>query len=72
MVKYPQYRCTQWLDTSDEAMQREQGLIVYGVQTKREKGGKWMHVHYGGEPLFFGSLVDASATCDKLRKESHD
>lgn len=65
---YPQYRVTQWLDTSDAAMQREQATIVYGVQTMRHKGGPWMHVARGTEPMFFDTHDGASAACAELRK----
>lgn len=67
-VKYPQYRVTQWLDNSDEAMQRERATIIYGVQTMRHKGKKWMHVCSSSEPLFFDTPEEASAACAKLRK----
>jgi len=66
-VMYPQYRVTQWLDNSDEAMQREQATIIYGVQTMRHKGGKWMHVCRGSEPLLFDTRDEASAACAELR-----
>jgi hypothetical protein len=67
MTKYPQFRVSQWLDNSDEAMAREQATIIYGVQTKREKGGKWQHVCNGSGPLFCGSREDAHAVCKILR-----
>lgn len=68
MTKYPQYRVSQWIDTSDEAMDKAQAPIVYGVQTKREKGGAWMHVANGSEPMFFDSPAKASDACAELRK----
>ena len=67
-VTYPQYRVTQWLDNSDESMLREQATIIYGVQTMRHKGGRWMHVCRDSEPLFFDTREEASAACAELRK----
>ena len=67
-TKYPDYRVTQWIDTSEQAMNKPQATIIYGVQTMREKGGKWMHVANGSEPMFFDTMHKASAACAELRK----
>jgi hypothetical protein len=40
-IIFPQYRVSQWIDTSDEAINATQATIIYGVQTNREKGGAW-------------------------------
>lgn len=69
-TKYPQYRVTRWIDTSEEAMNLPQASITYGVQTMREKGSKWMHVSRNGEALFFETHEAASAACAELRKSA--
>jgi hypothetical protein len=66
-IKFPQYRVSQWIDTSDEAINATQATIIYGVQTKREKGGAWMHVAKGTEPMFFDSADKASEAIKELR-----
>lgn len=66
-AKFPQYRVSQWIDTSDEAMSAAQATIIYGVQTKREKGGAWMHVAKGSEPMFFDAADKASEAIKALR-----
>ena len=65
---YPKYRVTQWIDTSEEAMNLPQARIIYGVQTMREKGGRWMHVAKGSQPMHFGTLDKASEACASLRQ----
>lgn len=66
-TKYPQYRVSQWLDTSDKSMKKAQVTIIYGVQTMREKGGLWMHCANRKVPMHFDSLEKASAACESLR-----
>ena len=66
-IKFPQYRVSQWIDTSDETMNHAQATIVYGVQTKREKGSAWMHVAKGAEPMFFDAAAGASEAIKALR-----
>jgi hypothetical protein len=65
--QFPLYRVSQWIDTSPEAMDQEQATIVFGVQTKREQGGKWMHVAKDGKALFFDSAEKASEAIKELR-----
>ena len=65
---YPQYRVTQWIDTSEEAMNKPMATIIYGVQTMREKGGRWMHCANGTKPMHFDTAEKASAACAALRK----
>lgn len=67
MTKYPQYRVTQWIDTSEEAMNQPQATIIYGVQTRREKGGRWMHCAAGAKPMHFDTADKASAAIKALR-----
>lgn len=66
-MNYPKYRAHQWLDTSPKAMRRKQATVLYGIQTQREKGGKWMHCHKGGEPMIFRTPEQASAAIDALK-----
>lgn len=63
---YPKYRATQWIDTSDEAMAKPQATIIYGVQTMREKGGKWMHCCFGSDPMHYETLDEASAAIEAM------
>jgi hypothetical protein len=67
-TQYPMYRVSQWIDTSPEAMELEQARIVYGVQTKRGKDCKWMHVAQGNKAMLFDSADKASAACEQLRQ----
>jgi hypothetical protein len=60
-TKHPRYRISQWIDTSEEAMDQPQATILYGVQAQTEKGGKWMHCHAGGKALIFKTPNEASA-----------
>lgn len=64
---YPQYRMTQWIDTSEEAMNKPQATIIYGVQTMREKGGRWMHCAVGSKPMHYDSPDKASEAIAALR-----
>jgi len=64
--KYPQYKVSQWLDTSEEAMQQQMVNFKYGVQIKLEPSGIWMHVHNNGKPLIFES---ASGAMEQIKKE---
>lgn len=66
-TKYPQYRMTQWIDTSEEAMNQPQATIIYGVQTMREKGGRWMHCANGTKPMHFDTADKASDAIKYLR-----
>jgi hypothetical protein len=52
-MKYPQYRVSQWIDTSEEAMNKPQATILYGVQIKPEKGKAWRHCYADTELLIF-------------------
>lgn len=65
--KYPRYRMTQWLDTSEEAMNRDQATILYGIQTQREAGLPWYNLAIDGEAALFDSPEKASATIAELR-----
>lgn len=67
MTTYPQYRVTQWIDTSEEAMNKPQATIIYGVQTMREKGGRWMHCADGSKPMHFETPAQASEAIKALR-----
>jgi len=66
VTKYPQYRVTQWIDTSEEAMNQPMATIIYGVQTMREKGGKWMHCAMGSKPMHYDTHDKASAAIASL------
>jgi hypothetical protein len=66
-TKYPQYRMTQWIDTSEEAMSKPQATIIYGVQTMREKGGRWMHCMTSKGPMHYESPEKASEAIAALR-----
>jgi hypothetical protein len=66
MIKYPKYRVSQWLDTSEESMSKPEADIVFGVQTQRFKGGAWMHVSQNGKALFFKTDEDATKACESL------
>ena len=65
---YPKYRMTQWIDTSEEAMEQEQATIIYGVQTMREKGGRWMHCANGNQPMHYDTPDKASEAIRALRE----
>lgn len=67
-TKYPKYRVTQWIDTSEEAMSKPQATIIFGVQTMREKGGRWMHCACGSKPMHYNTQEQASAAIAELRK----
>ncbi len=60
MSAYPKYRASQWLDTSEEAMNKPQATIVYGIQTMRVKGGKWMHCRDNAGPLFYATAKEVA------------
>lgn len=66
-TKYPQYTIGQWIDTSEEAMNKPQATILYGVRIKPEKGAKWMHCCKGSEPLIFDTPEKASAAIAELK-----
>lgn len=66
-TKYPQYRVTQWIDTSEEAMNKPMATIIYGVQTMREKGGQWMHCANGNKPMHYDTPDKASEAIKALR-----
>lgn len=53
--RYPKYRVSQWIDTSEEAMSQTNVRFVYGVQILREKGYNWTHCCAGTQPLIFGA-----------------
>lgn len=67
---WPKFRACRWIDTSPEAMEREQATITYGIQAQPTKGAKWMHVHSGGDALFFDSAEAASEAIDRLWSET--
>jgi len=66
-TKYPQYRVTQWIDTSEEAMNKPMATIIYGVQTMREKGGMWMHCMTSAGPMHYETPDKASSAIATLR-----
>lgn len=66
-TKYPQYRMTQWIDSSEEAMNKPQATIIYGVQTMREKGGRWMHCMTSAGPMHYDTSDKASEAIKALR-----
>lgn len=66
-TKYPQYTIGQWIDTSEEAMNKPQATILYGVRIKPEKGAKWMHCCRGSEPLIYDTPEKASAAIAELK-----
>lgn len=65
--KYPQYQISQWIDTSEEAMNKPQATILYGVQIRTAKGERWMHCFRGSEPLIFDTPQKASAAIAELQ-----
>lgn len=65
--KYPEYKIGQWIDTSEEAMNKAQATILYGVQIKTRPDGKWMHCYRGSEPLIFDTAENAGAAIAELR-----
>jgi hypothetical protein len=67
-TKYPKYRLSQWIDTSEEAMNQPQAAIIYGVQTKRERGGPWLHCAMGTKPMHYDTLDKASEAIKALRE----
>jgi hypothetical protein len=66
-TSYPQYRVSQWIDTSEEAMNKPMATIIYGVQTLREKGGRWMHCANGTQPMHYDTLDKACEAIKALR-----
>lgn len=66
-TKYPQYRISQWIDTSEEAINKPQATIIYGVQTKRDKDGKWMHCMTPAGPMHYDTPAQASAAIAEMR-----
>jgi hypothetical protein len=70
-MDYPMYRICQWIDTSEEAMNKEQATIIFGIQTKRAVGEKFMHVAKGSVPMHFATVEEASAACESFRNADH-
>lgn len=66
-TKYPQYRISQWIDTSEEAMSKPQATILYGVQIKPEKDAKWMHVCNDDDPMIYDAPGKASAAIAEMK-----
>jgi hypothetical protein len=66
---YPKYRVSQWIDTSEEAMNKPQATIVYGIQTMRMKGGKWMHCRDNAGPLHYATVSDVGKALKALREQ---
>lgn len=66
-TKYPKYQIGQWIDTSEEAMNKPQATILYGVRIKTRPDGKWMHCVRGNEPLIFDTAEKASAAIAELK-----
>ena len=60
MSAYPKFRVSQWIDTSEEAMNKPQAVFVYGIQTQREKGGRWMHCLDNAGPLFYATAKEGA------------
>jgi hypothetical protein len=67
-MKYPQYRVCQWLDASEEALDKPDWTIVYGIQRKAAAGSKWLHCARNGKPMYFESAAAASGEIDKLKE----
>lgn len=61
------YRIGQWLDTSEEAMNKPQATILYGVRIKPAPGAKWMHCYRGQKPLIYDTPEKASTAIAELR-----
>lgn len=66
-TKYPKYAIGQWIDTSEEAMNKPQATILYGVQIKTRPDGKWMHCCRGSEPMIYDTPEKASAAIEELK-----
>lgn len=69
--KYPQYKVTQWIDTSEEAMNKSEATIRYGVDIKPKPSagvhGGWLHLAINGTPMIFDTAEEASAKIDALK-----
>lgn len=66
--KHPQYKISQWIDTSHEALSKPQATLRYGVQIKNENGSRWLHCYRDNEPLIFDTMREATAAIDQLKK----
>ncbi len=66
-AKFPQYRITQWLDTSKDAMADAVGTIMYGIETRRTDGGQWMKCATRSGPLLFNSTSDAAEVIERFK-----
>lgn len=60
MSAYPKYRVSQWIDTSEEAMNKPQVEFFYGIQTQREKGGRWMHCRDNAGPMYYATAKEVA------------
>ena len=66
-MRYPQYKISQWIETSEEALNQPEATISYGVQIKTEKGAWWELYKRGNKPLLFDSLKKADEAIGKLK-----
>lgn len=64
---YPQYRVSEWIDTSEASMNKPSADIWYGVQVRTVPRGQWMHAYANGAAILFKTVEEASAKCDELR-----
>jgi hypothetical protein len=66
---YPKYRVSQWLDTSEQAMESEVGVVLYGIEQQSEPRGSWRHVGMSGKAMLFRERANASAKIDALKAQ---
>ena len=65
-ITYPRYRVSQWFDSSEEAFQKNELRVVYGIQVQLGPREKWGHCAQDGKPLYFSTAEEASAAISKL------
>lgn len=61
MTTYPRYRVSQWIDTSEEAMNQPEARFVYGVQAQSAPRAKWLHCVRDNAVMLFKTPEEASA-----------
>ena len=66
-AKFPQYLLTQFLDTSEDAMEQTVGTILYGIETRRAEGGQWKHCATSAGLMLFKTRDEASEAVTRLK-----
>ncbi|EXI92088.1 MAG: hypothetical protein AW12_00831 [Candidatus Accumulibacter sp. BA-94] len=67
---YPKYRVSEWIDTTEEALNQTAFRLVYGVQAQTGSHGKWIHCFRGDTPMLFATQDEAFSACADLRAEA--